>query len=61
MIRRMSEATASIVKELNPGLEVQTDEQWADWLKTQFSTTWRKHFYRIVTIGVSNVYISFYI
>lgn len=29
-----------LVKELNPGLEVQTDEQWAEWLKQTFSTTW---------------------
>ncbi|EKM59944.1 uncharacterized protein PHACADRAFT_250766 [Phanerochaete carnosa HHB-10118-sp] len=29
-----------VVKEVNPGLEVQTDEQWGDWLKKTFSTTW---------------------
>lgn len=31
------------VKEVNPGPEVQTDEQWAEWLKGNFSTTWREH------------------
>ncbi|KAF7789456.1 hypothetical protein EIP86_000401 [Pleurotus ostreatoroseus] len=30
----------STVKELNPGVEVQTDKQWREWLKTSFSTTW---------------------
>ncbi|GJE87488.1 GMC family oxidoreductase [Phanerochaete sordida] len=29
-----------LVAELNPGLEVQTDAQWAEWLKQTFSTTW---------------------
>ncbi|KAJ3535059.1 hypothetical protein NM688_g7031 [Phlebia brevispora] len=29
-----------VVKELNPGLEVQTDEQWREWIKPSFSTTW---------------------
>ena len=30
-----------LVKELNPGPAVQTDAQWAEWLKQTFSTTWR--------------------
>ncbi|KIP10401.1 hypothetical protein PHLGIDRAFT_240805 [Phlebiopsis gigantea 11061_1 CR5-6] len=29
-----------VVKEVNPGPEVQTDEQWAEWLKGNFGTTW---------------------
>lgn len=29
-----------ISKEQNPGLDVQTDEQWAEWIKSTFGTTW---------------------
>ena len=41
--------TIVVVKELNPGLEVQTDEQWREWIKPSFSTTWRK--YRVLTFS----------
>ena len=51
-------ADSGTVKEINPGPDVQTDEQIAQWIKPTFSPTWRAYSFQLSKVTVSLTLLS---